>query len=115
MILLCDLMYDFFCYKQKTAYVMRISDWSSDVCSSDLTPRCGTRPPARTADRRMRQRPPRRPPHACAGSTGPCPCPRQMYCRDTRSEHPCSLPCCADVLTLSIHEPSALRQRYVGY
>src|SRR3546814_4728381 len=63
----------------------------------------------------MRQRPPRRPSHACAGSTGPCPCPRQMYCRDTRSEHPCSLPCCADVLTLSIHEPSALRQRYVGY
>src|SRR3546814_3982079 len=27
----------FFCFKQKTAYVMRISDWSSDVCSSDLT------------------------------------------------------------------------------
>src|SRR3546814_4361393 len=27
----------FFCYKQKTAYEMRISDWSSDVCSSDLT------------------------------------------------------------------------------
>src|SRR3546814_14025517 len=26
----------FFCFKQKTAYVMRISDWSSDVCSSDL-------------------------------------------------------------------------------
>src|SRR3546814_7320726 len=23
-------------FKQKTAYVMRISDWSSDVCSSDL-------------------------------------------------------------------------------
>src|SRR3546814_8397182 len=27
----------FFC-KQKTAYEMRISDWSSDVCSSDLQP-----------------------------------------------------------------------------
>src|SRR3546814_9118265 len=25
-----------FCVKQKTAYEMRISDWSSDVCSSDL-------------------------------------------------------------------------------
>src|SRR3546814_7803637 len=25
-----------FCLKQKTAYEMRISDWSSDVCSSDL-------------------------------------------------------------------------------
>src|SRR3546814_4084855 len=26
----------YFCFKQKTAYEMRISDWSSDVCSSDL-------------------------------------------------------------------------------
>src|SRR3546814_3958146 len=33
----------FFFFKQKTAYEMRISDWSSDVCSSDLIrrePRC---------------------------------------------------------------------------
>src|SRR3546814_4289288 len=30
-----DLMFVFF-FKQKTAYEMRISDWSSDVCSSDL-------------------------------------------------------------------------------
>src|SRR3546814_124073 len=28
----------FFFFKQKTAYEMRISDWSSDVCSSDLRP-----------------------------------------------------------------------------
>src|SRR3546814_4021145 len=28
----------FFFVKQKTAYEMRISDWSSDVCSSDLPP-----------------------------------------------------------------------------
>src|SRR3546814_7098734 len=28
----------FFFFKQKTAYEMRISDWSSDVCSSDLMP-----------------------------------------------------------------------------
>src|SRR3546814_4794606 len=46
----------FFFFKQKTAYEMRISDWSSDVCSSDLdselhgrilhraTPRRGRRP-----------------------------------------------------------------------
>src|SRR3546814_1508358 len=27
---------DVFCFKQKTAYEMRISDWRSDVCSSDL-------------------------------------------------------------------------------
>src|SRR3546814_5733111 len=29
-------LFDFFFFKQKTAYEMRISDWSSDVCSSDL-------------------------------------------------------------------------------
>src|SRR3546814_14511394 len=31
------LRFVFFFFKQKTAYEMRISDWSSDVCSSDLT------------------------------------------------------------------------------
>src|SRR3546814_3508821 len=31
----CVLL-SFFFFKQKTAYEMRISDWSSDVCSSDL-------------------------------------------------------------------------------
>src|SRR3546814_4413466 len=30
----------FFFFKQKTAYEMRISDWSSDVCSSDLSSSC---------------------------------------------------------------------------
>src|SRR3546814_1754814 len=30
----------FFFFKQKTAYEMRISDWSSDVCSSDRTVSC---------------------------------------------------------------------------
>src|SRR3546814_13050258 len=35
-------MFLFFCFfKQKTAYEMRISDWSSDVCSSDLPSRRG--------------------------------------------------------------------------
>src|SRR3546814_8764883 len=33
----CYYFYYFFFFKQKTAYEMRISDWSSDVCSSDLT------------------------------------------------------------------------------
>src|SRR3546814_7772725 len=39
----CDILdyvccwFFFFFFKQKTAYEMRISDWSSDVCSSDLT------------------------------------------------------------------------------
>src|SRR3546814_1313212 len=31
-----SLLVLFFFFKQKTAYEMRISDWSSDVCSSDL-------------------------------------------------------------------------------
>src|SRR3546814_5519138 len=31
-----DVVLVFFFFKQKTAYEMRISDWSSDVCSSDL-------------------------------------------------------------------------------
>src|SRR3546814_3884632 len=30
------VIFVFFFFKQKTAYEMRISDWSSDVCSSDL-------------------------------------------------------------------------------
>src|SRR3546814_7622030 len=33
--MICDYVHFFF-FKQKTAYEMRISDWSSDVCSSDL-------------------------------------------------------------------------------
>src|SRR3546814_11521672 len=40
-----------FFYKQKTAYEMRISDWSSDVCSSDLEKA------ARSAGRRRPARP----------------------------------------------------------
>src|SRR3546814_8335432 len=32
----CDQCNVFFFFKQKTAYELRISDWSSDVCSSDL-------------------------------------------------------------------------------
>src|SRR3546814_3419674 len=47
-VIVCDLIVrgvcgdvDCFCFffKQKTAYEMRISDWSSDVCSSDLLQR----------------------------------------------------------------------------
>src|SRR3546814_10027405 len=39
----CCLFYIFFFFKQKTAYEMRISDWSSDVCSSDLLVRAYAR------------------------------------------------------------------------
>src|SRR3546814_5929884 len=52
--LFCDslLCFSFFFFKQKTAYEMRISDWSSDVCSSDLIP-CATASP-RMRDRSFR-------------------------------------------------------------
>src|SRR3546814_4635568 len=48
----CEFMlFVVFCFfKQKTAYEMRISDWSSDVCSSDLTDR-GSLPLAGAARR----------------------------------------------------------------
>src|SRR3546814_4530215 len=46
-------IYLFFFFKQKTAYELRISDWSSDVCSSDLGADAGIQPTRR------------------AGSTGP--------------------------------------------
>src|SRR3546814_4788373 len=47
----------FFFFKQKTAYEMRISDWSSDVCSSDLRCWCSDAlPPARA---RLETAPPR--------------------------------------------------------
>src|SRR3546814_7454923 len=45
----------FFFFKQKTAYEMRISDWSSDVCSSDLGSRRSRSPkPWRGGGRRSR-------------------------------------------------------------
>src|SRR3546814_9550660 len=51
----------FFFFKQKTAYEMRISDWSSDVCSSDLLPEPGMfLEPAIIERTRMRQRHDRR-------------------------------------------------------
>src|SRR3546814_2454226 len=39
LVVFCIVYICFFFFKQKTAYEMRISDWSSDVCSSDLTGR----------------------------------------------------------------------------
>src|SRR3546814_20309754 len=51
----------FFFFKQKTAYEMRISDWSSDVCSSDL--RQIVRTCAQQCGRRVRLRAERRAAH----------------------------------------------------
>src|SRR3546814_15123719 len=48
----------FFFFKQKSAYEMRISDWSSDVCSSDLARRAAAAAQARLRDRFARYFPP---------------------------------------------------------
>src|SRR3546814_9309542 len=55
----------FFFFKQKTAYEMRISDWSSDVCSSDLRalPVPARRIAERTRQARLHRRAPLRLPH----------------------------------------------------
>src|SRR3546814_16043262 len=50
---MCILFFIFF-FKQKTAYEMRISDWSSDVCSSDLTRAVGR--PGKGFERAVRNR-----------------------------------------------------------
>src|SRR3546814_11613527 len=42
-----SVLFWFFFFKQKTAYEMRISDWSSDVCSSDLPGKLHPRGPGR--------------------------------------------------------------------
>src|SRR3546814_9808690 len=47
----------FFFFKQKTAYEMRISDWSSDVCSSDLSVRRSAAPIAAAGGARSAKRP----------------------------------------------------------
>src|SRR3546814_11658483 len=63
----------FFSFKQKTAYEMRISDWSSDVCSSDLrgspSARRGSASPAAAPRRRQHGRSGAGPPRpSCAAS-----------------------------------------------
>src|SRR3546814_10910156 len=52
----------FFFFKQKTAYEMRISDWSSDVCSSDL---CMRRAPHAVAPERAVEIPEDRVAYGC--------------------------------------------------
>src|SRR3546814_3684845 len=52
----CGVCCRFFFFKQKTAYEMRISDWSSDACSSDLACAASARgvPPRRSGPKRAR-------------------------------------------------------------
>src|SRR3546814_5479166 len=61
-----DWLWIFFFFKQKTAYEMRISDWSSDVCSSDLARgfQLGRRERSRAVRRNQRHRRKHRPDRA---------------------------------------------------
>src|SRR3546814_8975659 len=56
----------FFFFKQKTAYEMRISDWSSDVCSSDLAVALDDIEVDRDIDDQRRERGPHRRPGVLA-------------------------------------------------
>src|SRR3546814_1718569 len=63
----------FFFFKQKTAYEMRISDWSSDVCSSDLDgdadrPSPASRDGETGSQQRFATSPPRRHGSVCPGA-----------------------------------------------
>src|SRR3546814_3608170 len=69
----------FFFFKQKTAYEMRISDWSSDVCSSDL------RQPERPAKRAV-----------CEALDRPAVDRREQHCRNQHDEQRERYPCHAD-------------------
>src|SRR3546814_3153003 len=51
----CSSVLLFFFFKQKTAYEMRISDWSSDVCSSDLLWKADAMHPTEGVSRRKRR------------------------------------------------------------
>src|SRR3546814_9037103 len=87
--LLCWLWFLLFFFKQKTAYELRISDWSSDVCSSDLdrfSPvRRPFRPPQRSSSAAP-QKPPApshgRPPAPQRGTRAPA---RRL--RKVRGQH----------------------------
>src|SRR3546814_11968584 len=80
-----------FCIKQKTAYDLRVSDWSSDVCSSDLRaalrstpahPALAARNRCRAADGRTRYA------RAGAARTDRYAAPRQSRPHRTRPQRP---------------------------
>src|SRR3546814_4168769 len=82
-----------FFFKQKTAYEMRISDWSSDVCSSDLeilacSSRLGWMPQPATRHRRYRTAAADRSPLRGGGRPGEWP-PRQEIGRASCRERVC--------------------------
>src|SRR3546814_7025668 len=76
MLVNCVVRFVFFFFKQKTAYEMRISDWSSDVCSSDL----GWPPPPHSSANSCSRAAPSPSPRRAAGGHGPAS-RRRRACR----------------------------------
>src|SRR3546814_16182231 len=76
-------MFSFFFFKQKTAYELRISDWSSDVCSSDLQ---ASRPRVRRAQAAAVPEVPEAVPVALARRAGVRRLPEQQGMALVRSE-----------------------------
>src|SRR3546814_17159447 len=54
MLFMTFFLVKFLCFKQKTAYEVRISDWISDVCSSDLTRPSTRSPPSSSMSIRLK-------------------------------------------------------------
>src|SRR3546814_3628548 len=75
----------FLFFKQKTAYEMRISDWSSDVCSSDL-PDGGDGDNTPAGRRPSRSRAPTPPLLLLPLAPAPCSCPLLLPLAPARSE-----------------------------
>src|SRR3546814_7713222 len=85
-----------FFFKQKTAYEMRISDWSSDVCSSDLEFKCirSQRSSATTTKANLPMKSPR--PCIASSVTAPPPARRARSSSRSNSNPPRAQrpPCC---------------------
>src|SRR3546814_10157261 len=108
MIFVCRFVVCFF--KQKTAYEVRIRDWSSDVCSSDLRPRRQAATTRRCTDLCADRH------HACAGDdsripmaaartpAAQLPCDRRSRCLIRLRHRPCSATIVASTIRESRNE-----------
>src|SRR3546814_10243874 len=94
-------MFFFFFFMQKTAYEMGISDWSSDVCSSDLTPRSIRSARAASMSDTTRNRP-----RADPGSAGVTLLPKWI-----EHDEPGGVNCTARNASPTMKSPSSLQDR----
>src|SRR3546814_303805 len=111
MCLMWFLLYVVFFFKQKTAYEMRISDWSSDVCSSDLE-ECGVpnRCPAAAPSHHHTRAPGQE--AGCCDTAGLCS-GRQAGAADDQALRPCQVVEAPQPRTqFPAHAPSPADPRY---